>query len=123
MVGLIIMLREMSAFKVYAQSATLFRWMFQIRYKTKNILCHRPALVTFHVPRASFSSLGSDHVGSDRQGLRLRLLPNSVDVGRLIDPQLCACILGFTPVNERVTSVRLRVGGWVLTVVSYQTVI
>uniref|UniRef100_A0A8C6NSU3 Endonuclease/exonuclease/phosphatase domain-containing protein n=1 Tax=Nothobranchius furzeri TaxID=105023 RepID=A0A8C6NSU3_NOTFU len=38
-------------------------------------------------------------------------------LGILVDPHLGACTLGFTPVNERVTSLRLRVGGRVLTVV------
>nr|XP_049580440.1 charged multivesicular body protein 1a isoform X2 [Syngnathus scovelli] len=38
-------------------------------------------------------------------------------VGILIAPRLGACTLGFTPVNERVASLRLRVGGRVLTVV------
>ena len=38
-------------------------------------------------------------------------------VGILIAPRLCACTLGFTPVDERVASLRLRVGGRVLTVV------
>uniref|UniRef100_A0A8C6M4J2 Endonuclease/exonuclease/phosphatase domain-containing protein n=1 Tax=Nothobranchius furzeri TaxID=105023 RepID=A0A8C6M4J2_NOTFU len=38
-------------------------------------------------------------------------------VGILIAPHLGACTLGFTPVNERVASLRLRVGGRVLTVV------
>ena len=38
-------------------------------------------------------------------------------VGILIAPQLCACTLGFSPVHERVASLRLRVGGRVLTVV------
>ena len=33
----------------------------------------------------------------------------------LIAPRLCACTLGFTPVDKRVTSLRLRVGGRVLT--------
>uniref|UniRef100_A0A8C6LI15 Endonuclease/exonuclease/phosphatase domain-containing protein n=1 Tax=Nothobranchius furzeri TaxID=105023 RepID=A0A8C6LI15_NOTFU len=35
----------------------------------------------------------------------------------LVAPHLGACTLGFTPVNERVASLRLRVGGGVLTVV------
>ena len=35
----------------------------------------------------------------------------------LISPRLCACTLGFTSVDERVASLRLRVGGRVLTVV------
>uniref|UniRef100_A0A8C6LWE5 Endonuclease/exonuclease/phosphatase domain-containing protein n=1 Tax=Nothobranchius furzeri TaxID=105023 RepID=A0A8C6LWE5_NOTFU len=38
-------------------------------------------------------------------------------VGILVAPLLGACTLGFTPVNERVASLRLRVGGRVLTVV------
>uniref|UniRef100_A0A8C6Q7E1 Endonuclease/exonuclease/phosphatase domain-containing protein n=1 Tax=Nothobranchius furzeri TaxID=105023 RepID=A0A8C6Q7E1_NOTFU len=38
-------------------------------------------------------------------------------VGILVAPHLDACTLGFTPVNERVASLRLRVGGRVLTVV------
>nr|XP_049577503.1 glycine receptor subunit alpha-3 isoform X6 [Syngnathus scovelli] len=38
-------------------------------------------------------------------------------VGILIAPQLGTCTLGFTLVNERVASLRLRVGGRVLTVV------
>ncbi|CAG5929455.1 unnamed protein product [Menidia menidia] len=38
-------------------------------------------------------------------------------VGILIAPHLGACTLGFTPVSERVASLRLRVGGRVLTVV------
>uniref|UniRef100_A0A3P9PV83 Reverse transcriptase domain-containing protein n=1 Tax=Poecilia reticulata TaxID=8081 RepID=A0A3P9PV83_POERE len=38
-------------------------------------------------------------------------------VGILVAPHLGACTLGFTPVNERVASLRLRVGGRVLTVV------
>ena len=38
-------------------------------------------------------------------------------VGILIAPRLGACTLGFTPVDERVASLRLRVGGRVLTVV------
>jgi len=38
-------------------------------------------------------------------------------VGILIAPWLCACTLGFTPVDERVASLCLRVGGRVLTVV------
>ena len=32
-------------------------------------------------------------------------------VGILIAPRLCACTLGFTSVDERVASLRLRVGG------------
>ena len=35
----------------------------------------------------------------------------------LLPHRLCACTLGFTPVDERVASLRLRVGGRVLTVV------
>ena len=31
--------------------------------------------------------------------------------------RLGACMLGFTPVDERVASLCLRVGGWILTVV------
>lgn len=38
-------------------------------------------------------------------------------VGFLIAPRLSACTLGFTPVDERVASLRLRVGERVLTVV------
>uniref|UniRef100_A0A8C4SWR2 Endonuclease/exonuclease/phosphatase domain-containing protein n=1 Tax=Erpetoichthys calabaricus TaxID=27687 RepID=A0A8C4SWR2_ERPCA len=38
-------------------------------------------------------------------------------VGILIAPRLGACSLGFTPVDERVASLRFRVGGRVLTVV------
>ena len=38
-------------------------------------------------------------------------------VGILVAPHLGACTLGFTPVNKRVASLRLRVGGRVLTVV------
>ena len=38
-------------------------------------------------------------------------------VGILIAPRLSACTLGFTPVDKRVASLRLRVGGRVLTVV------
>ncbi|TKS65417.1 Craniofacial development protein 2 p97 bucentaur protein [Collichthys lucidus] len=38
-------------------------------------------------------------------------------VGLLVSPRLGACTLGFTPVDERVASLRLRVGGRVLTVV------
>nr|XP_049618339.1 craniofacial development protein 2-like [Syngnathus scovelli] len=38
-------------------------------------------------------------------------------VGIFIAPWLGACTLGFTPVNERVASLRLWVRGWVLTVV------
>nr|XP_054596344.1 craniofacial development protein 2-like [Nothobranchius furzeri]XP_054596345.1 craniofacial development protein 2-like [Nothobranchius furzeri] len=38
-------------------------------------------------------------------------------VGILVAPHLGACTLGFTPVNERVASLRLRVRGRVLTVV------
>merc|ERR1712035_279511 len=38
-------------------------------------------------------------------------------VGLLIAPQLSCLVLGFTPVNERVTSLRLRVGDRCLTVV------
>ncbi|KAM4556221.1 craniofacial development protein 2-like [Fundulus diaphanus] len=38
-------------------------------------------------------------------------------VGILVAPHLCACTLGFSPVNERVASLRIRVGGRVLTVV------
>ena len=38
-------------------------------------------------------------------------------VGILIAPRLSACTLGFTQVNERVASLRLRVGGRVLTAV------
>jgi exonuclease III len=38
-------------------------------------------------------------------------------VGILVAPHLGACTLGFSPVNERVASLRIRVGGRVLTVV------
>ncbi|TWW73457.1 hypothetical protein D4764_15G0008510 [Takifugu flavidus] len=38
-------------------------------------------------------------------------------VAILVAPQLSACILEFTPVDERVASLRLRVGGRILTVV------
>ncbi|TWW81034.1 R2DM Retrovirus-related Pol polyprotein from type II retrotransposable element [Takifugu flavidus] len=38
-------------------------------------------------------------------------------VAILVAPQLSACVLEFTPVDERVTSLRLRVGGRILTVV------
>ena len=38
-------------------------------------------------------------------------------VGILIAPRLCACTLKFTPLDKRVASLHLRVGGWVLTVV------
>ena len=38
-------------------------------------------------------------------------------VGILIAPRLCACTLGFTPVDVRVASLRLWVGERVLTVV------
>uniref|UniRef100_A0A8C6K918 Endonuclease/exonuclease/phosphatase domain-containing protein n=1 Tax=Nothobranchius furzeri TaxID=105023 RepID=A0A8C6K918_NOTFU len=38
-------------------------------------------------------------------------------VGFLLTPRLSACVLGFTPGDERVASLRLRVGEWVLTVV------
>nr|XP_054590348.1 uncharacterized protein LOC129154585 [Nothobranchius furzeri] len=38
-------------------------------------------------------------------------------VGILVSPHLGACTLGFIPVNERVASLHLRVGGRVLTVV------
>ena len=38
-------------------------------------------------------------------------------VGILIGPRLCACTLGFTPVDERVASLRLRVGEQVLNIV------
>jgi len=38
-------------------------------------------------------------------------------VGILVSPRFGACTLGFTPVDERVASLRLRVGGRVLTVV------
>uniref|UniRef100_A0A3B4UH58 Reverse transcriptase domain-containing protein n=1 Tax=Seriola dumerili TaxID=41447 RepID=A0A3B4UH58_SERDU len=39
-------------------------------------------------------------------------------VGLLVSPRLSACMLEFTPVDERVASLRLRVGDRVLTVVS-----
>ena len=39
-------------------------------------------------------------------------------VGLLIAPQLSRLVLGFTPVNERVASLHLRVGDRCLTVVS-----
>ncbi|TWW69208.1 hypothetical protein D4764_18G0000140 [Takifugu flavidus] len=39
------------------------------------------------------------------------------EVAILVAPQLSACILEFTPVDERVASLRLRVGGRILTVV------
>ncbi|KAM8884759.1 uncharacterized protein ACB058_000780 [Synchiropus picturatus] len=39
-------------------------------------------------------------------------------VGLLIAPQLCSFVLGFTPVNERVASLRLRVGDRCLTAVA-----
>ena len=42
-------------------------------------------------------------------------------VGILIGPRLYSCTLGFTPVDERVASLRLRVGGRVLTVVCAYT--
>ncbi|TWW70386.1 hypothetical protein D4764_18G0011920 [Takifugu flavidus] len=38
-------------------------------------------------------------------------------VAILVAPQLSACVLEFTPVDERVASLRLRVGGRILTVV------
>uniref|UniRef100_A0AAR2KE64 Endonuclease/exonuclease/phosphatase domain-containing protein n=1 Tax=Pygocentrus nattereri TaxID=42514 RepID=A0AAR2KE64_PYGNA len=38
-------------------------------------------------------------------------------VGFFIAPRLGACMLGFSPVDERVASLRLQVGEWVLTVV------
>uniref|UniRef100_A0A8C6M725 Endonuclease/exonuclease/phosphatase domain-containing protein n=1 Tax=Nothobranchius furzeri TaxID=105023 RepID=A0A8C6M725_NOTFU len=38
-------------------------------------------------------------------------------VGFLLAPRLSACVLGFTPGDERVASLRLRVREWVLTVV------
>ncbi|KAM4567520.1 craniofacial development protein 2-like isoform 1-T2 [Fundulus diaphanus] len=38
-------------------------------------------------------------------------------VGILVAPHFGACTLGFSPVNERVASLRIRVGGRVLTVV------
>ena len=38
-------------------------------------------------------------------------------MGILVAPDLGACTLGFNPVNERVASLRIRVGGRVLTVV------
>uniref|UniRef100_A0A8C6NR40 Endonuclease/exonuclease/phosphatase domain-containing protein n=1 Tax=Nothobranchius furzeri TaxID=105023 RepID=A0A8C6NR40_NOTFU len=38
-------------------------------------------------------------------------------VGFSLAPRLSACVLGFTPGDERVASLRLRVGEWVLTVV------
>jgi len=38
-------------------------------------------------------------------------------VGILVAPQLCACTLGFTPVDEKVASLRIRVGERVLEVV------
>ena len=38
-------------------------------------------------------------------------------MGILIAPRLCACTLGFTLVDERVASLRLQVGGQVMTVV------
>ncbi|TWW74365.1 R2 Retrovirus-related Pol polyprotein from type I retrotransposable element [Takifugu flavidus] len=40
-------------------------------------------------------------------------------VAILVAPQLSACILEFTPVDERVASLRLRVGGRILTVCAY----
>ena len=38
-------------------------------------------------------------------------------VGLLIAPQLGACTLGFSPVDERVASLLLQVRGWALTVI------